>query len=442
MASMPPGTVLGAHRVEVRLPGHLPARLDLMTDSAARAYDWLAPAVEMVERDLPRSSGTFWYLAPDGVPRRFIDPLRCAVFLADNIHRIEREVRRIATRPSSVGHDRNRIAPLPTEVDVKRTRELLVRHSGLLSESTTGPITIAGHRYAPALVVNRVVTRSRDAEENRRLAAFLRRLHADTGSALVNRILADSLRDAVLDARLRLTRLLRGSFLRAVPAGTLAGPRAGPVGREHTDPGYRALRRMRSEYLQRVSPAPSLDDLHRKFRASAEDIYEAFVAFSVAQAFDMTPCQGGFRRSGYEAPTFASGEWELFFNSAFGLRSWRVNTTRPDNFRPDVVLRRRHEHDSVIVADAKYSTSPEGLPSGEQLKEVQAYLNAFGVKKIAIVHPSAHARVRHIDVGSIEAHGWRMDQIAFGAAETGQARSVLEELRRALEALETGATLY
>ena len=64
----------------------------------------------------------------------------------------------------------------------------------------------------------------------------------------------------------------------------------------------------------------------------------------------------------------------------------------PDGYRPDLVLRHRRL-DRVILADAKYSKTDDGGISGERVKEVQAYLNAYGIVSAALLYPGGGSPV-------------------------------------------------
>tara|TARA_Y100000589_G_C26835937_1_gene499985 strand:+ start:315 stop:644 length:330 start_codon:yes stop_codon:yes gene_type:complete len=55
--------------------------------------------------------------------------------------------------------------------------------------------------------------------------------------------------------------------------------------------------------------------------------------------------------------------------------------------RPDILLQRSADPSQIILVDAKYTvTSVTEIPE-ERLKEIHAYMNAFGIKKIGVVHP-------------------------------------------------------
>lgn len=68
------------------------------------------------------------------------------------------------------------------------------------------------------------------------------------------------------------------------------------------------------------------------------------------------------------------------------LKSWRRHSLQPSNFRPDVVA---VIGDATVVIDAKFriSTSKNQPVSPEAVKEVQAYLDDFGLRAAVIITP-------------------------------------------------------
>jgi hypothetical protein len=223
---------------------------------------------------------------------------------------------------------------------------------------------------------------------------------------------------------------------------TLQAPGDPSCGREDLLPGYRELARLRREYLQRTAPSAQ-DPYHREFLPSPDDVYEAYVAEMIAAAFDLSPVGRGLRDRA-TGPSFMSADWELWFDLAGAVLSWRRQTARPDAYRPDVVLRSRHDPKRVIVIDAKYAfRSPsedgpgKGAP-GARLKEVQAYVNAFGLDSIAVIHPG-DSPPGALWVSDISAHGYLIRQVELNSVPVANLGLTLVALRCSLDSAATAA---
>ena len=75
----------------------------------------------------------------------------------------------------------------------------------------------------------------------------------------------------------------------------------------------------------------------------------------------------------------------LYYNLPDVLRSWRTSTDQPDDYRPDITIA-SIQANAVALIDAKYSEKG-GRVAPERIKEVQAYLNSFGLKAAGIMYP-------------------------------------------------------
>ncbi len=125
---------------------------------------------------------------------------------------------------------------------------------------------------------------------------------------------------------------------------------------------------------------------------------------------------------------------DLFYDNPAVLKSWRSHTSRPDDFRPDIVLRRRDAHSRVILIDAKYSASEFDAVPGNRLKEVQAYMNAFGLRYAAIMHPGGAGKPV-LCLRETSDFGYRLLEIGVTPAAI-QSTVDLSKLRDAILALE------
>ena len=71
------------------------------------------------------------------------------------------------------------------------------------------------------------------------------------------------------------------------------------------------------------------------------------------------------------------------------LAGWRDQTSLPSNFRPDLILANLSESQSLLI-DAKFRgpAIEGGILSASGVKELQAYLNEYGLTRAVIVLPS------------------------------------------------------
>jgi hypothetical protein len=415
-------TIFGAHRIRVHRK-HESAHFDLLTSGGLRALERLLPAVEQVEQWMPCIRGGFWYLEVDGRSRRIFDPTRVLAFARDAAPLIEALVREIEQQPATRRTSKLQVRPFGFPVDIQATQRLLTTRPELLQPVDQGPLQIGDGRYAPQLVACRIPAADLLAIENRRIVAFLKSLQLDCRAALqrVGWLDAKATADAEVTIK-RLRRIVGRSFLASVSESIL--PRQGdpPVGLEASHPCYRKLRKLRIEY-QAQAGFGLWSDTHRKHVASADRIYQAWCCYLVAHALELTPTTGGLRA--VNGPAFRNTIWDLYYDDPSALASWRSHTLRPDSFRPDILLRRREAPSRVILIDAKYTAGDFVDVPGNRLKEVQAYMNAFGLRQAGIMHPGSTGEST-IRLRETSAHGHRLLEIGV----TPTAVRTIEDLDR------------
>jgi hypothetical protein len=400
-------TLLGARRVTVR-GRQLTETIDLLPAGGLRAIERLLPAAPEVERWMPRTRGAFWYLDVDRKPRRLLDPTRTLAFARDTIPSLEKLIRALERRPASRRAFKVQVRPFGAPPDVNATGRLLQRSPDLLLQHPEGPLEVDGQHYAPRLIAYRAPSADMDSLENRRLAAFLDALATDCRKATRQARWLDqrALTEAEVTAR-ALKSIVMRSFLRGVTPSDMPKLSDPPVGLEATNPHYKELRRLRMIYQSRASFGTRFTD-QRKHTASADQIYQAWCCHFVARLFELKEYLGGIRNSA--GPAFENDEWQLYYDNPTALQSWRSSTIRPDDYRPDIVLRRRNAPNRVILIDAKYATSDQEFASGDRLKEVQSYMNAFGLRQAAILHPGDGTGLR---IRQIAAHGHRLLEVSI-----------------------------
>ena len=381
--------VFGAQRLEVRRIGK-PISVDVVTSASLLAVSRVLPAVQHVEHLMPRLRGGFWYTLPDGTPRRLADPRKTVVFVNDSIDSVEHFFAMIVQDPVSRRTLKTQVRPSVPHLDLGATYRLLAKHPELLEEDGTGLLQIRGRRYSPQLVAGRFPVSDLVAVENRRVVAFLVCLYQDFVVSARVAVTGDrELEQLCMETTRRLRRILSSDLVRSVPGTELPNMFEPPIGLEHTHDGYAGLRRLRIAYQSKTSYSGSSTTM-RSFVATPDLVYQAWCAYLVAAALELEETASGFRDVGAH-PAFHNEAWELFFNSRGAIRSWRATSASPDGFRPDIVLRRRHDNRQIVLLDAKYSSSVSARVPGEQRKEVQAYMNAFGVRSAGVIHPGEPA---------------------------------------------------
>lgn len=427
----------GAIRIQAAVRGEAPARLDVLQASAELALEEFLQSIRLVELELPRLRGGFVYLDAEGIPRRAVDPLRVASFLIDNASTIERTLTSIGERPQTASREVNLVRPPGANVNYQATRRFLLQRPEFMQPTTQGAVEVAGQSYAPSLAIVRQRRATLDTLEHRRIARFVARLWSESDDALSVPQLNDPMRAQLRDARSMLSRMMTSTFL-----GDLSGPDGGdlvlePTALEASEPRYRQLHSLRSHYLVKVSANADTEQLERQHLARPDEIYQALCATLVAAAFEL---ELKHRPGSPEGVMYANDEWELWVNRVGALPSWRSTTAKPDAYRPDLVLRRVDRPLQCILLDAKHTgDSPESVP-GEQLKEVQAYLNAFGVNKAGILFPGPMSRAQTVAHADIASPPYLIREIPLRAVKPAELRGVLALIRsRCLELEDTAS---
>ena len=360
-------------------------QLDIVTSGSRRALERLLPAIPQVSRWLPRLQGAFVYLDSENKPRQLLDPTRVITFARDAANEIDKLVGKLQHSPATRRTAKVSFGPTVADLDIRATEELLLRNPDLLEPHPKGQLTIHGTSYAPRLIANRVLKSDILAPENRILVTFLKNLDRDCGiAAKLLAKLGPHLQAEVQTIQRRLRRILKRSFLAGVPGISIPRPSTPPTSIERTNAHYRDLRRLRIEY-QNKTIISCIPTFQRKHVASADKVYQAWCCYLISHALGLSPTKGGLNSK--SGPSFENDEWELFYERSNSIYSWRSDTARPDGFRPYILLRRKSNHKNIILVDAKYAVADEVQVGGDRIKEVQAYLNAFGIRAAAIMHP-------------------------------------------------------
>jgi hypothetical protein len=385
-----PERTFGARRIEIRQATGV-TRLDVILAAGKRADDFLRQAIGEVERDLPRFRGAFWYLPADRRPRRWVDPLRVAAFIADNGLEISMLTHAVVAEPTRAARWLQAIRPAGARFNWQATLRLLTIRPELLAE-TAGPRVVerGGKTYGPALVAIDRRDWTTATPEHIRLAFFLRALWTDGLYAVQHAALTDPTTAKATLARIAaFERILTMTFLGELPPLTGMEQLRDPTPLEISVRIYGSLFEHRARYLSDVRRDAAEFSLERRFVPRADEIFQAFSAYAVAAALDLTMTGSRLSRSALR-PTFVSPEWRIYFD-AYRLRSWRWNTAQPDEYRPDIVIERPASNQTILL-DAKYGET-WGAVGNERIKEVEAYMHAFSAARIGVLYPAADVRV-------------------------------------------------
>lgn len=430
-AKLEGANLIGSLRVEATAAGQLPARVDILLPAAERALDEFLRSIRLAEIALPRLRGGLVYLDSTGVPRTVIDPHRVIVFIKDHVHSIVALCRQVDGDPRKANMHVPTVRPPGPAVDIAATRDLLTRRPELLAPSAVGVIGSPVRQLAPSLVVSRVRSTTVDIPENRRIARFIGRLWFEAEAAGKTGVATGDDLAELLSAQRELEAVMSATFLGDLP--TVEGEEMvlEASALERDDMRYAALHELRARYLTEVAVTADVDQLDRQHTARPDEIFQALCTWLLAAAFGLQRCRdanGGER--------WESDEWFMYPNRIGGIRSWRSGTERPDNYRPDFVLVRRPVPARCILLDAKASVDRSGHVPGERLKEVQSYLNAFGLRRAGILYPGPMERAKLVISEDISAYGYLLRELPVRPVEPDELTPMLENLRARVAELE------
>jgi hypothetical protein len=300
-------------------------------------------------------------------------------------------VREIDRRPGL-----NRVSRIATsqrayKVSIPQTVKLVKERPELLEKRGDGPIELDGERYWPALVRVRIQGSEPVTVEHMQIACFLVQVIREA-EELAGRLTGDQTKQ-VEDWTNELRGALSVRCLREARArlGRYPGPRsATPL--QLRERRYGRLRDLQIEYASQISEGQNWRDSVRANIRDAWDIYQAFVAHAVGKAFSLkhfSPAHD-LRERQADGSSMAGNGVSLFYDMKPPpglLPSWRDGTRRPGSERPDVTLF-DSKRGSAIVIDAKFRVAADNKHAmGDDLFEMQGYMDSFGLSSGAIVYP-------------------------------------------------------
>lgn len=390
---------VGFHRFSVSTPRELVA-FDIRTTTAKATHAEVEGMARVVAGQVFSFKRQFVYTDATGRRRSVPLPEVALGWLRDRVTELARLVRSIDARPATETRPQFTTSHQAKNVSIPRTLRLLRETPGLLEARPDGPLEVGGQRYWPAAVVVREKNREPAHIEHLQLAHFLTRaahLVAD-----LREVIPADMRSTVLSwedeiRMMRSTQIVRHHDL----PNAYAAWRPLPTQIQKTDPRYRRVRKLHSEFLQEIDVSNySADSLRANVR-DAWEIYQAFVAHMVGRAFGLaySSKRGDLRERRGDGVSMYSDAYELFYDCrppVNVISSWRDGTGRPADERPDIVVRRRADG-AVAVMDVKFRIGRGGCARGEDLFEMQGYLNSFGIRAGGIVYPGTSSAANLIE---------------------------------------------
>lgn len=287
--------------------------------------------------------------------------------------------------------------------DVAGSLALYRRSPETLEERANGAIEVAGRRFTPRTVISRQHMQATDTPPNRR-AAVLGRLALRLTTSLRD-LVPNDMAQQIGELRLRFERVMMMPLFQTLGVG----PRPisdVPHPEELSDYRYSAVLRHYRQLNNMPGWNPALQGSAETFVRHSDEIYQAFVACVIAEAFGMKRVVDELRPHG-KRPSFESDEYSMWYDTQPPfMDSWRQGTSLPDDPRPDLVIVDKRDSRFALV-DAKYRVK-NGGPTNDSLAEVQYYLNTYGLNMAAIAFPGTRA------VLTAEAQGNRLLALPIG----------------------------
>ncbi len=266
-------------------------------------------------------------------------------------------------------------------LDVPSTIRAIRKNYSLLQLRSPGAVSLnSGKSYTPAQAA--IVRRGHTALTPGNISAYaLARLTLSSFYAIKEAVPKEKLEYLRASVR-RIERALAFPLYRLISLEARAVlPSTTVVAEALTDSRY-ALVVSRLRELRRPGWSPSAAASGRSlaFIRYADEIYQAFVAVSLALAFDCVSAYDQLK-SRRDRPSFEGKEFAIYYDTKPPktlIKGWRSVSDRPDDPRPDILLVRKATNE-VLLIDAKYRNN-ENRASVDSLYEMQYYLGASGIR--------------------------------------------------------------
>lgn len=282
-----------------------------------------------------------------------------------------------------------------------------------LSERDDGLIAVGDRAYDPLRVVVRHRTTTVQTVANVRAVSVLgwiTRLTTEVvdshpSSAVVTRCRLWANRAATLAGRPLARKLLAA----ASPSGIARHPRQAE---ELAHPPYRDTYDAFTDIGRLFGWSAAIRPLTRySYVEQSDRIYQAYTATRLAKSLGLQQTDAVL---GSSPLAFTSAVYDLYYDTTSPphvLRSWRADSLRPDDSRPDLLLHERATG-RVAVLDAKYRQAKDGGASEDSRKEVTAYLGLYGLPAVSILYPGK------ADTLAVSGHGRTIHEVAVRPGDT------------------------
>lgn len=382
---------VGYHRLEVRR-GATIVSFDFLTESAKASWEAVRTMALYVVGQVFGYRRQFIYSTVSGERGVIRSPEVDFAWLRERLPEVASLVTDIDRRPGRQPGRALVTSFRGGRLAIPQTARLLRENRHLLEHAPDGPIKVAERSYWPTAVKVTAPREELPALEHEQIASFLRTLTTSCEGLLGHPS------PGLPKARVRswsetLSGLRRLGVIEPHDRpGTRPSQSPIPTMLQRTDARYRRLRQLHSEHARDVvASAPAGDTVRTNVRYVWE-IYQAFVAHMIGFAFGMRyPTDSAdLRQRDRENRSMFSSRFDLYYDvrpPAHVLRSWRDSSSRPAQERPDIVVFDRKNR-NVAVVDAKFKSGPQtGGANAQDLFEMQAYLQSFGLRRGGIVFP-------------------------------------------------------
>jgi hypothetical protein len=388
---------LGFHRFEVRARIH-ELRFDFCTFAAKATWDEIKAMARVVIANAFSYRRQFVYSAPDGSKRAVRLPEVEFAWIRDRLPEIRTLVEAIGRRPATEASPRLMRSLRAHHVSIPHTLKLLRETPSLLEESAGGPLQVGEKQFWPSAVTVVDAQYEPSRIEHTQLAHFLAQIAMTLNSLLGD--VTDDVQSTVQTMRVVVSGMRQLGVVRSHDgqgAHLAWSPLPTPIQRR--DSRYGRLHVLHAQFQRDIVIGDPAHDTVRLNVRHAWTIFQAFVAHVIGHALGMSylSSSGDLCDRDSRGRSMSSEDCDLYYDvvpPADVMRSWRAQTLRPGDERPDVVVHFRSTG-KVAVVDAKFSTEPDGTSAkGTDLFEMQGYMNSFGLSAGAIAFPGRIAAPR------------------------------------------------
>jgi len=390
---------VGFHRISIH-SGSESLTLDFRTSTAKATWAEVRCMAEVCSRSYLGFRRQFVYAASDGSPRKVVIPAVQFGWFRERMPEIAKLIASIAEKPAMEPRNVVRPSTRARGLSGSATVRLLRERPSLLEGHIDGPLDVEGVTYWPNLVACRQLDNFPARVEHESLASFVRHLVQDLVdlSPEIDAIDQPSVRNNLNELRrLQNLPLLAKARGRAPPKPPYMATHI-----QRCDRRYGRIRQLALEYFSEIGPVERSNDTIRANLKDVWEIYQTFVAHIIGNSLGLayTSPRMDLRDRNNDGTSMRSASLALFFDQHPPknlLRSWRDDSERPARERPDITLINLVSKKTLIL-DAKFRTDRDGIrAAGDDIFEIQAYLNSFGSTQGGVLYPGSEPKARWIN---------------------------------------------